>query len=391
MTEKKQLEAQILRAQRLESLGRLASGIAHDFNNILTPILGASQLLPVLSSQKDESIQKLLTSIETNAKRGTELIKQLLSFARGIEVQKNPISLVQLFSELETTLKSVFPKSIEIIIDYPTNLWTILADSTQLYQVILNICINARDAMPNGGIITIRGKNFYIDESYQKMYLEAGVGPYIVVTFSDTGVGMTPEVQEQIFDPFFTTKAVGRGSGLGLATVMGIVKNHGGFITVSSQVNKGTQFQVFLPAIDVEKTATLADLKDLKGQKELILVVDDDAPIQDITRKTLEVYNYQVMTAKDGIEAIAIYAQYQEKIKAVLMDLIMPTMDGFSAIRALQKLNPQVKVIAISGLESYSQSLNKDGIKSFLSKPYTTQELLGTLRFILDSTYNTIN
>lgn len=381
ITEKKQLEAQFLRAQRLESLGTLASGIAHDLNNILTPILAVVQLLPLKLPNLNNNTQQLLKTLESSAQRGADLIKQILSFARGVEGKRVNLQIHHLLFEIEQIIHQTLPKSIDIHSNIPANLWTISGDTTQLHQVFMNLCVNARDAMPEGGNLQIIAQNFMVDEQYARMHIDAKVGAYVVVTVADTGMGIPPEIIHRVFDPFFTTKEVGKGTGLGLSAVLGIVKSHGGFIDVQSEVNKGSVFKVFLPAIESPTQETDDDLELLTGEQELILVVDDEAAITEITKTTLETYNYRVLTASDGIEAIALYAEYKDEIAGVLMDIMMPTMDGTTIIPLLRRLNPNVYVLAMSGLNSTEvvSQVQKLGFQGFLSKPFTTKELLWAL------------
>lgn len=381
ITEKKQLEAQFLRAQRLESLGTLASGIAHDLNNILTPILAGAQLLPLKVPHLNEQTQQLLKAIESSARRGAELIKQILSFARGVEGKRVCLQINHLILEIEKIIQQTLPKSINIQTDIPADLFTISGDATQLHQILMNLCVNARDAMPQGGTLQITAENLLIDEQYARMHLEASVGPYVVVTVSDTGTGIPPDILHRIFDPFFTTKEVGKGTGLGLSAVLGIVKSHGGFVDVHSEVNKGSQFKVFLPASLTKVSQTEDNLELLFGQQELILVVDDEAAIRESTKAILETYNYQVLTASDGIEAIALFAEHQDRIHAVLMDIMMPSMDGLGTIPLLRRFNPNLYVIGMSGLNSTEAvaQVERLGFQSFLSKPFTTRELLQIL------------
>ena len=385
ITEKKQLEAQFLRAQRLESLGTLASGMAHDLNNVLTPILMSVQLL--LLKFPDLPTQRLVKILETNVKRGAGLVKQVLLFARGVEGERIMLQVQHLILEIEQIAKQTFPKSIEVYTDLPSDLWAVSGNATHLNQVLMNLVVNARDAMPDGGTLTISAENLFIDDHYAQMYLEAQVGNYIVTTISDTGTGIKPESLERIFEPFFTTKEFGKGTGLGLSTVIGIIKSHGGFVNVTSQVGKGTQFYVFLPAVSVTPSPPVDELGLQKGHGELILVVDDEAPIREITKITLENYDYQVNTASDGIEALALYAQQKNDVKVVLMDMMMPSMDGATTIRSMQKINPQVKIIAVSGLASNDKVVEAAGFgpKAFLSKPYTAQELLKTINEVLSA------
>ncbi|MDZ8029785.1 response regulator [Nostoc sp. DedSLP04] len=385
ITEKKHLEAQLFRAQRLESIGTLASGIAHDLNNILTPILAGAQLLPLKFPNADERTRHLLEILEINARRGADLVKQVLSFARGVEGKHITLQLKHIILEIAKILKETFPKSIEISTNVPQDLWMVSGDSTQLHQVLMNLCVNARDAMSNGGTLSISAENMLIDANYARMNLEAKEGPYIVITVSDTGVGIPKQMLDRIFEPFFTTKDVGQGTGLGLSTVLGIVKSHGGFVNVYSELASGTSFQVYLPAVGGMETISPENLPPQTGHGELILVVDDEAAIQEITTTSLEAYNYKILVANDGIEAIALYAQNRDRISAVLMDIMLPSLDGLTAIRTLQKINPQVKIIASSGLMSDKKlsAVAAIGVNTFLSKPYTVNELLLSLHKVL--------
>jgi PAS domain S-box-containing protein len=385
ITEKKHLEAQLFRTQRLESIGTLASGIAHDLNNILTPILAGAQLLALKFPHTDTKTKQLLEILELNAKRGSDLVKQVLSFARGVQGKPITIQLRHLITEIAKILKETFPKSIEVSVDAPQELWMVSGDSTQLHQVLMNLCVNARDAMPNGGKLQIKTENLFIDENYTRMNLEAKTGPYIVINVADTGIGIPREILDRIFEPFFTTKEVGQGTGLGLSTVLGIVKSHGGFVNVYSEVGKGTEFKVYLPAVAGIENLCDEKHRPLAGHGELILVVDDEVAIQEITRESLETNNYQVLIANDGIEAIALYATQIDKIAAILMDIMLPNLDGITAIRTLKKINPDVKIIATCGLlfEHKLDALTETGVTTFLHKPYTINELLLTLEKVL--------
>ena len=350
ITEKKQLENQFLRAQRLESLGTLAGGIAHDLNNIFTPILAVTQILLLRLPDLDKNLQELLNICQSNVRRGADLVKQILTFTRGAEGEKGIIQVKHLIREIQQIAKETFPKTIEIQTNVSKNLWTVKGNATQLHQVLMNLSVNARDAMANGGKLEISAENFVLDRDYARMYLDAREGHYILITVSDTGVGIPADIKERVFEPFFTTKEIGQGTGLGLSTVLGIVKSHGGFIDIHSQVGRGSKFRVFLPASETAATVT-EEIEELpRGNGELILVVDDEAPIRAICKNILETYNYTVLSARDGIEAIAFYSQHQNEIEVVLMDIMMPSMDGKVAIRTLQKIKPQVKIIAVSGL-----------------------------------------
>jgi len=328
ITQKKQLEAQFLRAQRLESIGTLASGIAHDLNNVLAPILMTAQLLE--SQIKDERSRRLLPILITNAKRGANLVKQVLSFTRSLEGERTLLQLKHLVGEIQQIIKETFPKSIDLVAHISQNLWTVSGDATQLHQVLMNLCVNARDAMPKGGTLKITAENFSIDENYAKMNIDAKVGPYVVVTVTDTGIGIPSDILDRIFEPFFTTKELGKGTGLGLSTVLGIIKSHGGFINVYTEEGEGSQFKVYLPAQDTKELLEEAELELPPGNGELILVVDDEAAIRDITKTSLESHNYKAITASDGIEAIALYAEHRDEISLVLTDMVMPSMDGLT-------------------------------------------------------------
>ncbi|MEM8804618.1 MAG: response regulator [Cyanobacteria bacterium P01_G01_bin.38] len=381
ITDKKQLEAQFLRAQRLESIGTLASGIAHDLNNILTPILAAAKLLPLKLSNLDAQSQKLLNILDVSAQRGADLVEQILSFARGVEGNHKPLQLPTLLSEVERMIRQTLPKSIQIQAEIAPDLWSISGDATQLHQVFMNLCVNARDAMPDGGTLRIKAENLHVDRAYAQMHLDAEVGAYGVVTIADTGLGIAPDVLSRIFDPFFTTKAVGKGTGLGLSAVLGIVKSHSGFIDVQSEPKHGSAFRIFLPARDAIADPPEDSLMLLAGKGELILVVDDESSVCDVTQATLETYNYQVLTAHDGLEAITLLAEHKHDVCCVLMDIMMPSMDGLATIPLLQRLSPDLWVIAMSGLNSAetAEQRRKLGFQDFLAKPFTTQELLQVL------------
>lgn len=385
ITEKKLLEAQFLRAQRMESIGTLASGIAHDLNNVLAPILMSVQLLAL--KLQDKQTQQWLKILENNAKRGAELVKQVVSFARGVKGDRTLIQVRHIISEIKQIANETFPKSIEIHTDVAPDLWTVCGDVTQLHQVLMNLCVNARDALLDGGTLRISAKNLFVDEQSARMNIDAKPGSYILITVSDTGMGIPMEILDRIFEPFFTTKELGKGTGLGLSTVMGIVKSHKGFVNVSSKLGHGTEFDVYLPALEETQTPTLEDPEMPRGHGELILVVDDEPAIRQITQTTLEAYSYQVLTASDGIEALALYAQHKDEISVVLMDMMMPTMDGPTTIRTMRKIQPQVKIVAVSGLvfnEKLAQ-VRRFGIQTFLYKPYTTKELLKMIDDVLQA------
>jgi two-component system, cell cycle sensor histidine kinase and response regulator CckA len=381
ITNRKSTEAMLRRTERLESLGTLASGIAHDLNNVLTPIIGITQLLPIKIKNLDEPTQRLLQILDQSAHRGADLVKQILSFASGGESKPSSTQVNHLLLEIQKIIQQAFPKNIELSLDLPADLSPISADETLLHQVFMNLCVNARDAMPNGGRLSIAAKNLAIDENYAQIHLDARAGSYVVVTVADTGTGIPPGILDNIFDPFFTTKEIGKGTGLGLSTAIGIIKSHQGFINVSSELKVGTRFEVYFPATETQNVAVEIDSTPALGQGELILVVDDEVAVQEITKTTLETHGYSVITANDGIEAIAIYAEQKQDIRVVLIDMMMPRLDSATAIRTIQKLNPQAQIIAMSGLvtqESVNQTRH-EGVQAFLAKPFTATELLNLL------------
>jgi PAS domain S-box-containing protein len=385
ITEKKKIESQLLRAQRMESIGTLAGGIAHDLNNVLTPIMLSLEMLK--EKLKDERSQRLLTILEENSKRGASLIKQVLSFSRGMEGERKPLQASHVITEIGKIAKETFQKNIEIRTDIQKDLFTISGDATQLHQVIMNLCVNARDAMQDGGILRISAENFFVDENYEQMHTEAKVGSYIEIAISDNGVGIPPNILDRIFEPFFTTKEFGKGTGLGLSTTLAIVKSHGGFIKVNSEPGKGTTFRVYLPATKTEIQNVEEQQLELPiGQGELVLVAEDENSIREVTVSALETYGYNVLTANDGADAVALYAQNKDKIKVVLMDMMMPVMDGHSSIRAIRKINHGVKIIAVSGFAEKDKlaKIADTRVHAFLSKPYTGETLLKTIHEVLN-------
>jgi CheY-like chemotaxis protein len=337
---------------------------------------------------KDPTSQSCLGMLQSSAQRGADMVRQVLSFARGADGQRVELQLRHVVRDLEKMLRHTLPKSIEIRLSVPRDLWPVRGDATQLYQVLMNLCLNARDAMPAGGHLTVRAQNDVLDEHYSRTNIEAKPGPYVVLAVNDTGTGIPEAVLEKIFDPFFTTKPQGKGTGLGLCTALGIVKNHGGFITTASNVGQGTEFSVYLPAIAATKAGDSLDLSPSMplGRGERILVVDDDVSIRGITQATLEAHGYHVLAAGDGTEALALYAQHQREIKAVLMDMMMPIMDGPTTIHALRKVSASVPIIAVSGLaqDGKTSGLAGVGVNARLLKPYTAEKLLTTLREVLD-------
>jgi PAS domain S-box-containing protein len=387
ITEKKKLEIQFLRSQRMEGIGALAGGIVHDLNNILTPLLISVQMLK--EKVTDEDGRKLLRALEANVHRGAGLVKQVLVFGRGVTGERIPVHLEHIAREIKQFVHETFPKALEFEFHTAADLWTITGDPTQLHQVLLNLCINARDAMPKGGKLSILTENMMFDETYAGMNPEAKAGPYVCIMVTDTGTGIPREIQDKIFDPFFTTKEPGKGTGLGLSTTLAIVKNHGGFIHCHSTPGKGSRFEIYFPANisrGVEENATAEVARLPRGHNELVLVVDDEEQIREIAQKTLERFGYRVLLAADGAEAVSLYASRQQEIGAVITDMVMPIMDGPAAIVALKIINPDVKIVSSSGMASEGglAKARDAGVWHFIPKPYTAAVMLNTLHEVLN-------
>jgi PAS domain S-box-containing protein len=385
-TARKALEEQVLLTQRLESVGRLAGGIAHDLNNILTPILLGTPLLRevITSAEANET----LTAMEISAKRGADIIGQLLAFSRGGGGQRAPVQLTLIVRDMCAIIRETFPKNITTRTDFPPRVWMVTGNSTQLHQVLMNLCVNARDAMSAGGNLSIVLENVELDEEFAARTPGTTPGPHVLLSVTDTGMGIPPEILGKIFDPFFTTKDFGRGTGLGLSTVLGIAKSHGGIVQVTSRIGEGTQFRVYLPAVSGSVVPADSQLTAVPvGKGELILVVDDEVAVRSITRKILERYHYRVVEAADGREALACFVQNRESIAVVITDLLMPVVDGPSFIRELRRFNPTVPVIAASG---YTDGVvfspeEKEQVQAILAKPYAAAELLICLHELLHS------
>jgi PAS domain S-box-containing protein len=381
ITERKQLEANFLRAQRMEGIGALAGGIAHDLNNILQPILMTAPLLRETAG--DPESREMLDTVENCAQRGANIIKQLLTFARGEPSARVPLPVRHLLNEMNKLIQETFPKNIQLRVNVPKNLWQVLGDATQIHQALMNLCVNARDAMSNGGTLTLAAENLTLDEAFAAMMPGAKPGPYICVSVADTGMGIPPEHLDRIFDPFFTTKEIGKGTGLGLATVLGIARGHGGFVRVNSQTGKGTTFELYLPASPEAKAAARPKCETLppRAGGELILVVDDEANVRGVVRRALEKHGYQVATAAEGVEAMGLFAQHRAEIRAVLTDMMMPEMDGPSLVRALRHLEPQLPILGMTGVGEKAdiKGLETLDLLVLLTKPFNSAVLLGVL------------
>jgi len=380
MEQRERAEGQLLRAQRLESIGTLASGIAHDLNNMLSPVLLSLDLLKV---GLPEASGDLLATVETCAQRAASMVKQVLTFARGVEGERLPLEPKYLIREIEKIVAGTFPRQIKLETRIAADLPLIKGDSTQLQQVLLNLALNARDAMPDGGTLRIEADLFEVDELYASANPGARIGQYARLRVSDMGTGMQKQVIDKIFDPFFTTKPLGKGTGLGLSTVLGIVKSHEGFLDVRSKVGQGSTFEVFLPVADTEPSPVVLPEKpaNIGGRGQMVLIVDDEVAVRKTTEIMLSQHGYRTMTAADGVEALAIYAERGGSIDAVFTDVMMPLVDGVALSRALRKMNPEVRIIAATGAaeESRKQELKALNVSRVLGKPFTTGTLLAAL------------
>ncbi|HEX4119565.1 MAG TPA: PAS domain S-box protein [Verrucomicrobiae bacterium] len=395
ITEKKKLEAQFLRAQRIESIGTLATGMAHDLNNILAPILMSAGFLRW--NLREEEREKAIGRIELSVKRGAEIIQQVLTFGRGIDGERVAVNPATIVDEIGRIIGQTFPKNINVEVEIQSGLWAIIGDPTQVHQVLLNLSVNARDAMLQGGKLSLRASNVILKEPMPALPTPAPAGRYVVFEVTDTGCGIAPADRERIFDPFYTTKEVGKGTGLGLSTALGIVKSHRGVVIVDSEPGKGTTFRVFLPASASAAHKSTAKISRLQpaGRGESILLVDDEPDVMAGMVALLERNNYRPLAARNGEEALALLAHHHGVIDAVITDIMMPTMDGVTFIRNLQEVKPGLRIIATSGQGTdmngslRSQELRLLGVSSFLAKPYASDKLLAALHDLLSGANGT--
>jgi PAS domain S-box-containing protein len=387
ITEKKELEVQLLRAQRLESIGTLASGLAHDLNNVLAPIMMAVQLLK--EGTQEPGQLALLQTLETCSTRGANIIRQMLLFARGLKGQRVMLDPKHLIHEMERIAHEIFPRAIAIQARTTREACTVLADPTQIQQVLMNLCVNARDAMAQGGTLTIELKKIRLDQTTLPLHPKARPGAYVVMAVTDTGTGIPPELMDKIFDPFFTTKPPGQGTGLGLPTVLGITENHGGFVQVESQPGAGSSFQVYLPEVLADPDGGDADgpaIALAQGHGELVLVVDDEPAIRHFTTTLLKRNGYRTLTAADGQEGVRLFEQQPDAIQLVLSDLVMPQLDGVGMTRALRRIRPDIRILLITG-EGEGKPIaaaRGAGVSQVMHKPFTAEQLLTHMQQLLD-------
>jgi len=385
ITERKKLEEQLHQAQKMESIGTLAGGIAHDFNNILAAILGRASFMK-MRIPEDHPFFKELDIIERSATRAAELTAQLLAFARGGKYQTRPINLNNVVQETYKILYPTFDRLIEITPQLDDDLPTVEADPTQIHQVIMNLCINARDAMPNGGKLTVKTSVAKINDDDLEIHADAKAGCYVTLAVSDTGIGMDKEIMQKIFEPFFSTKDKSKGAGLGLASVYGIIKNHGGFIHVSSEVGKGSTFEIFFPICGKSEVDSTSTKETPQGKNEHVLVVDDEDFIRDLARDILQESGYRVLLAEDGEKAITIFQQHRQEIAVVILDMIMPKMAAGDILSKLREIDPNVRILLSTGYskDGKAQELLHQGIQGFVQKPYRISDLLTQVRKTID-------
>ncbi len=380
ITEQKRIEAEFLRAQRMDSIGALAGGMAHDLNNALAPILMGIQL--IRAKAPDTDTQKMLTVMENNTHRGAEMVRQVLTFARGRDGERELLDAGRLLREMENIMRQTLPKSISVQAMAPPDLWPISGNSTQLHQVLLNLCINARDAMTHGGALTLAADNVELDATEARSIPEAKPGPYVMLLVSDTGTGIPPEVMPRIFDAFFTTKEPGKGTGLGLSTIARIVRNHGGAVGVKSEVGAGTTFEIYLPRAERVPQPSVAPVEPAEqapGHGELILFVDDDRSVREMVAPALLENGYTVLSAANGAEALALLKQHQGQVRLVLTDVAMPVMDGVEMLSQFRQRSPNVPVVLISGTYNQANQALPPGVAAFLAKPFRLEQLLAVI------------
>ena len=385
ISERKLLEERFLQAQKMESIGLLAGGIAHDFNNILGGILGYASWLKT-NIKSDHPFFRPVDTIEKSASRAAELTAQLLAFARGGKYDIRPSNLNSVISESLKLLAGTLDKSIVIETRLDESLPTVEIDVGQIQQVLINLCVNARDAMPGGGRLTIQSSLACLSESDVRSQVDAKPGWFAVMAVSDSGVGMDRSIKQRIFEPFFTTKEKGKGTGLGLSMVYGVVKNHGGFVNVYSECGEGTTFKVYLPLSGKPEVMESIVDKEMARGHETVLVIDDEEAIRQVARDILGSYGYRVLLAEDGEEGIAVFRSQSRQIDLVILDMVMPKRGGRETLLKLQEIDPGVRVLFSTG---YSQNGKVNeilalGVKGFIQKPYQIRDLLAKVREILD-------
>jgi len=387
ITERKHLEDQLHQSQKLEGIGMLAGGIAHDFNNLLTVINGYGDLA-LKRMPPSNPFRSNIEAMKDAGSRAAALTSQLLAFSRKQVLQPIVLNLNIVLTDIEKMLRRIIRESVEFRTVLDPKLWNIRADPGQIEQVIMNLAVNARDAMPNGGILTIETENTHLDEYYVSQHIDVVSGPFVRMTVTDTGQGMDEEIQRRIFEPFFTTKGQGKGTGLGLSTVHGIVKQSGGDITVYSEVGKGTTFKIYLPCVDesVQKNKWTGDDRNYSGT-ETIIVVEDEEIVRNLVHQILTSYGYKVLQASGGKEALAICDTYSESVSLLLTDVIMPRMSGRELKNQVSKRHPEIKILFMTGYtdESITHNGILDSDVAFIEKPFSPAGLVRKVREVLES------
>jgi PAS domain S-box-containing protein len=384
VTEQKKLEAQLLRAQRLESIGTLAGGIAHDLNNVLAPVLMSVTLLQ--QKLTDESLLRLVGILEKSAQHGAGLIRQVLAFARGAGGERAEIQPRLVIKDVVLLLSETLPRAINIIMDLDDQLSLIRANSVQLSQVLMNLGVNARDAMPQGGQLVFKARNVVVDEHAVQANPGATSGPHVLIAVLDSGTGIPPELLDRIFDPFFTTKLAGKGTGLGLSTVLGIVKGHGGFLEVQSEPGQGTEFRLYFPAVAEEAANVSGPQAGVPppGQGETILVIDDEADVREVLAAVLRKFGYRVLVAESGDAGVELCRQHREDVRVVVTDMMMPGMQGAEVIRQVRTTTPGVGIVAMSGMMEVQQEISEEaGRFVFLAKPMRGEDVVAAVQSVL--------
>jgi signal transduction histidine kinase/CheY-like chemotaxis protein len=386
VTERRKLETQLIRAQRMESVGQLASGLAHDLNNILLPI----QIYPGLLRERiqEASLRDLVDAIETSARRGATIVRQLLTFSRGSQAERTSVKMDGLVNEMLGIIQETFPKDINIHSNLQSAVRTVRGDTNQLHQVLLNLCVNARDAMPNGGDISLSVEDCFVDEEMARANAGAQPGPHVLLKVADTGCGIPPENMDKVFEPFFTTKEIGKGTGLGLSTVLGIVSNHGGFIQVDTAPGQGTRFRVYLPAdpSDSPVVAEPSQEPEVRGNGEILLVVDDERAVRHATRVVCERAGYRVIEARNGLDALDRLKEPDCEVAAVISDVLMPRMGGVDFIQRLRQLpGGGPPVLAMTGLSKSPEITRLRALENvpLIEKPFTSTLLLQSVGRLL--------
>jgi signal transduction histidine kinase/ActR/RegA family two-component response regulator len=388
VTEQRAMEEQVRQAQKMESIGTLASGIAHDFNNILGIIMGHASLIERFQNEP-ERLSASVATILNATRRGASVVRQMLTFARKSKVEFKPLLINDSVAEIEKLLHETFPRTIALVCQLDDNLPLITGDVTQVHQVLLNLCVNARDAMQGSGTLTISTSQ-QSGEKLRRRFVKAIHPSYVIVDVTDTGSGMDEETQKRIFEPFFTTKAAGGGTGLGLSVVFGIMESHGGFVDVVSKPGYGTTFSLYFPVEPMPTVGTETGAepeKEIKGGTETVLVVEDEETLKEAVRLILSMKGYTVLTAEDGNQAVEMYRDHVKEIALVVCDFGLPRYNGHEVLRRLRAINPEVKFILASGYidPQEKSAILKDGAKDFLQKPYVANDVMRKIRDVIDS------